>query len=89
MEQYIRVFLFGFFVMFVFIMLIISFFLSANTAKAYGPFSLPIHNNSVQINGGVWHYSSNCIVTGDHGGFDFDGEEGDYVESFRFFLTSS
>lgn len=71
-----------------FVMLLLSFFLSINFAKAYGPFSLPIHDNDVQINGGAWNYSLSCSaeqyetvydISSSHGGFDFDGDEGDNV----------
>ncbi len=54
----------------------------------YGPFSLPIHDNDVQINGGAWYYSNeegyadelgntDCVPSRVHKGFDFDGTNGD------------
>lgn len=58
---------------------IILVFIPPDPALAYGPFALPIHDNSVEINGGAWKYSASCSPTSDHSGFDFDGEEGDPV----------
>ena len=74
--------------LFVLFLMILGFFLPNNQALAYGPFVLPIHNNSVQINGGAWNYSLSCSaeqyeavydVSSSHGGFDFDGDEGDNI----------
>ncbi len=65
-----RLFFFTFFYLF------LLFFLSVSVI-AYGPFSLPIHDNDVKINGGAWWYSNSCTATTEHGGFDFDGENGD------------
>ncbi len=75
--------------LFALLLMILGFFLPSTKALAYGPFVLPIHDNSVEINGGAWNYSVSCSAAqyevdyypllASHGGYDFDGDEGDNV----------